>query len=593
MDRNLRALLIAASLLFTTGASAATLDLTPVSNKGGQLPSGHEVITFTTRDANWIADIQLPVKPRAGDRVRIVANATYPSLLHAQSTNLNVPRLQLSQGQSIDLAYDAQRGLWLASGQMISNYQPTQIGDRIPDSHRRFSTYEMWNANWSRNIYLPAVAKEGDVIAINSLATPTARIAPNNVMFAGTLNIATGDRYSFIYREDFKKWFLRAAPVTEMLVQQGNALTLPTPSKPRTVITLSNGHWVPRVILPAQAGDRDRITVRSTAAYGSVVGNENTNSKAVTRLFAGAEYEYVYTLETRRWELVSSPTDTYQAKQIAGGNMGALRTPTTVVQFANANHVPVLRLPGGTGAGTRVVVDTRAASSFQVIAEGTRHVITNGELVSFIVDAAGRWQRETRTIDLLLLYSDKAAASLGEQAARARMFESFNLTNQALANSGANFRYRLAGLRRFTALPHWTAIGDALSDLRYNATAQAWRNQVKADGIYYEGTENGCGLAWVRASAVNMVATGSTGCGTIVMRHEMGHNMGLNHGGTVGGGYAQGYLPGHTVMAGNAVPYFATPLRLDPVDGIRLGLTNQFDGVRAMNENSPAIAAYR
>ena len=30
-----------------------------------------------------------------------------------------------------------------------------------------------------------------------------------------------------------------------------------------------------------------------------------------------------------------------------------------------------------------------------------------------------------------------------------------------------------------------------------------------SDGIYYEGTESGCGLAWVRASAFNMVATGS------------------------------------------------------------------------------------
>ena len=173
------------------------------------------------------------------------------------------------------------------------------------------------------------------------------------------------------------------------------------------------------------------------------------------------------------------------------------------------------------------------------------------------------------------------------------MYESFNLTNQALANSGANFRYRLAGLRRFAAPAHWTELGHPVSELRSNATAQAWRNEVKADGIYYEGSESGCGLAYVRASASSMVATGTIHCGTTVMRHEMGHNMGLDHGGTAGAGYAQGYLPGHTIMAGNAIPYFATPQRLDPTDGIRLGIANQYDAVRAMNEYSATVAAFR
>lgn len=593
MDRTLRALAFTTSLLAAGAASAATLDLTPISNNGGQLPSGHEMITFTTHNGNYVPDIQLPQQPRGGDRVRIVTDATFSSLLHTGLTNLSISRLKMVTGQSITLTYDASRRLWVASGDMVSTYNPVQTGAKIPDSHGRVSTYEMWNGNWTQRITLPASAQEGDVIAINSLAAYSAQIAPDNIMFAGTLNITSGDRYSFVYREDFKKWFLRGAPVTETLVAQGNTLYLPAPSKPRTVITLANAHWVPRVVLPAKAGDRDRITIRSSAAYASVIGNENTNSAAATRLFAGAEYEYVYTQDNRRWELITSPTDTYQASQIKGGNMPALRTPTTVVKFANANWVPVLTLPAGAGANTRVVVDTQAAYGIKVMASKTAHWLSTGELVSFVVDAAGRWQRETRTIDLLLLYSDKVATALGENAARARMYESFNLTNQALANSGANFRYRLAGLRRFAALPHWKELGHPLNELRSNATAQAWRNEVKADGIYYEGTESGCGLGWVRAGVGSMVASGTIHCGTTVMRHEMGHNMGLSHGGTAGAGYSQGYLPGHTIMAGNAIPYFATPQRLDPMEGIRLGIAKQYDAVRAMNEYSATVAAYR
>ena len=123
-------------------------------------------------------------------------------------------------------------------------------------------------------------------------------------------------------------------------------------------------------------------------------------------------------------------------------------------------------------------------------------------------------------------------------------------------------------------------------------TAQAWRNELSADGIYYVGTEDGCGLAWVRASAYNMVATGSTNCGTTVMRHELGHNMGLVHGGE-SSSYNQGDVRFGTIMASNAIPFYATPNRYDRATGIPLGMPGRIDAVRAMNEFSMQATNYR
>ncbi|HVK50473.1 MAG TPA: hypothetical protein VM469_01885 [Pseudoxanthomonas sp.] len=578
------------SLMLGTQAHAAEIAVSAASNKGsGQLPSGYELVNFQTYDGNWTPDVYLPTQPRQGDRVVIRTRASYPSVLHAAATNLNVEKLQLRPGDQLELTYDAKTKQWRANGNVVANYRPVTTGAAIPETHPYVSTYEMWDTNWTRLITLPAKAKDGDVIAISSQATLTAQINPANILFASSLHVFTGDRYAFVYRADLGKWALRIAPST----QEAPVAALPSPRRPRTVVALDDTRWVGRIALPKVAGNRDRVIIRSSAKQEAVIGNENTNSASPMRLYAGAEYEFVFTRENNRWERVRQPQVVLNAVQMPTGIMPALKSPTTIVRSWNGNHTPVLTLPAGYGAGTRVIVDTQAARPIQVVANATRHSVTPGERVSFLVDASGKWQRETRTIDLLLLYSSKTVAYMSDSAARARMYESFQLTNEALENSGANFRYRLAALRAFPALANWKELAHPLAELRSNATAQAWRNAARADGIYYEGSEAGCGLAWVNADQFSMVATGSISCGTTVMRHEMGHNMSLYHGGTPGAGYRQGYLPAHTVMAGNAVPYYATPTRLSQEDGIWMGIANQYDAVRAMNEKSAQVAAYR
>ena len=122
--------------------------------------------------------------------------------------------------------------------------------------------------------------------------------------------------------------------------------------------------------------------------------------------------------------------------------------------------------------------------------------------------------------------------------------------------------------------------------LRLHAIQSPLGQRLLADAVYYEGTESGCGLAFVNStpSAFYMLASGSTACGTTVMRHELGHNMGLGHG--------NGVVP--TVMSGNAVPSFATPRRFDPALRVHLGHGASLpDEVTPMDKNAPTVARFR
>ena len=94
--------------------------------------------------------------------------------------------------------------------------------------------------------------------------------------------------------------------------------------------------------------------------------------------------------------------------------------------------------------------------------------------------------------------------------------------------------------------------------------------------------------------AYNMVATGSTNCGTTVMRHEFGHNMGLAHGSETGGSaiYATGYTLLATIMGGNAIPYYSTPLVYDATLGVPMGIPGKIDAARAMNERSEQVSNF-
>jgi len=588
---------VLAMLCFGT-AQAAEIQLTPNTNGGGRLPSGYTQITFTLSDGNWAPSLVLPSTPTDGARVLFSSSAGYGSSVDTTKVDLPLNPLPLVAGDSYQFTWSAAAGKWTVSGGKVAQYTPNQNSAVIPDTHPKVTFYKTYDGNWSPNLTLPKVGAEGDILVIRSHATYGSTILPANQLYASTTVLNTNDEYVFVYSGYFKRWLLEVAPQRSLTAAQATA-NMAKPTSPRTLVRFADGNFVQTLTLPAAPGDRDRVTLSSTATWSANIQCANVQGFDKLMLNTGDEYEFMYVAPLAKWVVMRMPSSTQRVGDLKGGVLPALSRPRTVVTAWDGNWVQDLSLPVPSPKGYRVIVESSAAWSITVHGIGndpTKTVPVPGETLAFIVDDTGKWKQETITLTLLLLYSDKAALRLGDAAARARMIEGLRLTNEALENSGANFRFKLVGLNTIKAPDRWTTIGHPLSELRSDAAVQQLRNQLKADAIYYEGTESGCGLGWVRADAYSMVGTGSLDCGTTVMRHELGHNMGLNHGVSTentNGSYAVGYNPVATVMGGNAIPYFSTPRRYTAKYGIPMGVEGQVDAVRAMNEFSSTVAGYR
>lgn len=567
------------------------LNTTPNQLGSGNLPSGYDEVVFTLSDGNWTKKIILPAQPKDKNKVVIRSSASYTAQLDV--TNVDVPLSSLAIVTGCEYGFEYKVGInkWLISGTDVSYLTPNNVGGVIPESTDTITFYSMADGNWEPRVTLPAKAKNGAFIIIRSLATYSSKVSNDNMLYASTTQVITGDEYVFKYLSGFNGWVVDSAP-NRTLNAGGIKLQVPTPTSQSTTVYFSDANWIEKIKLPETAGDRDKVSLKSVATFTATIDPSNVNLPGVMKLHTGEQYDFFYIAENKKWQLMIHPDTVYQAKDIPGGNVPELTRPRTFINVSNGNWQSVLTLPSNQQEGTRIVVQSSAEWNFTVLANEKSYSIANGEIVAFSVDKNNIWNKETITIDLLLVYSDKAANRLGESVMRNRLIEAFNLTNEALENSGANFRYRMRGLNKITAKDSWKALGDPLSDLRSDPTVQGWRDSLKADGVYYEGTEDGCGLAWVKANSFNMVATGSINCGTTVMRHELGHNMGLQHAGE-SSSYNQGYGLLGTIMGGNALPYYATPHRYTLDYGIPMGIPDKIDAVKAMNEFSSTVAAYR
>ncbi|WP_163832129.1 zinc-dependent metalloprotease family protein [Spartinivicinus ruber] len=580
-------------------AYANEVSLTPNSNGGGVLPSGYDKITFKLYDGNWTKNITLPMTPANGSQVAISSNAGFKSYLDTGSVGIPLKEIVISRNDSYSFTYSNNKNSWVIKGNNISYLTPNDSGAVIPNNPTKVTFYNLSDGNWARKITLPSQASDGDYVVVRSNATWSAQINSSNQLYKSTTLLKTGDEYVFKFDKSFQKWLLEKAPVRSLTAKDATS-HMSSPTSPRTKVKFYDGNWVRTLHLPTVAGNRDKVVLQSNATWTATIDGANINNYQSLKLNTGDEYELTYIAENEQWEVTKSPVKVYQAKELVNGRVPQLVRPNSIIEFSKGNWVRDLYLPYPSPKNTRVTVKTDAEWSFNVHGINNNNDntvnIENGQTVSFKVDENGLWQQETLVIDILMLYSDKVASKLGESAARARMFESFSLTNEALENSGANFRLRMVGLKKVQAKSNWQKLGDPLSELRNDKLVQSWRNELKADAIYYEGTEDGCGLAWVGASSYNMVGTGSINCGTTVMRHEFGHNMSLHHGvnhGDTNGNYAVGYNVVKSVMGGNATPFYATPKRFSEAHGIPMGIEGQIDAVRAMNEFSSKVASYR
>lgn len=582
-------------ILGICAAQACAVTLTPNAIGGGNIPGTYPSVDFYTGDGDWAPTLRLPASALPGATITLHTNASFGSNVALDNTELPLPSLSMTTGDTMTFTYDAGTGRWLI--QMLE-YSPKTVGATVPNFSRKLARYTIGDGDWVPTVTLPTSAAPGALLVVQSRVAWGTGVAPANVLHGSDQFMGPSDRDIYVFHPELRKWYLLDSTVAAVGPQQLDQGAMRRVTRPRVTLTLPEGTAALSIRLPSTAGDRIRVRVRSDATSVHTIRNDGIDFAGTLRVAKGDIYEFMWVAEKNRWVMMSSPTRTHDAQALAGGQMPGMVTPLTRIVSHDGNWLPTLALPTVSRPGDRVIVESHASWGFQVVAGQAPAnfesiPFATGDTIAFIVDPQGRWTRETRTVDMLNVYSDKVVAAYGAQAARARQLESFRLTNEALENSGANFRLKMVGLMQHR--DQGTSLNDAVTRLRDDAVVQNERRRLKADAIYYEGAEEGCGLAWMNSSpsSYNMVGTGSIQCGTTVMRHEFGHNMGLAHGGEAGSPvYATGYSLLGTIMGGNAIPYYATPTRYDAQLGVAMGVPGQIDAVRAMNEHSEAVAGF-
>lgn len=449
------------------------------------------------------------------------------------------------------------------------------------------------NGQWARQITLPSNVAEGTLINVISDAGYDSSINTSNLLFASSYILKNGDSFWFKYSKELAKWVPESISPYQLKAQNvGSKIT--SIKAPLTEVIFADANWIPTLELPQTAKDRDRVVVKSSATWEATILNTNINTQATLKLNRGDRYEFMYVADIAKWVLMSSPQLALEAKSLNTQKLPDMKQPMIRVKIGNANWQANLALPSKANIGDKVIFSSLADWSTTITASnGLKQTISKGENQRYIFSAKG-WVKDSYTIDMLLVNSPEVSKSLGANAAKIRMLEAQDLTNVAAENSNAQFYIRDVGYLEYR-IPGSTKLGDITGAGRDDKMIQNERNRVKADAVYYQGNEEGCGLAWVNKSplAYNMLGTSSTNCGLSVMRHEFGHNMGVDHNDSHDSARGFAHPLGSTIMGGNSLPFFSSPTLYHPKYGYRLGLANKTDALSMINKNAPVVAQFR
>ncbi|BAV96281.1 conserved hypothetical protein [Lysobacter enzymogenes] len=593
--KHLLSLVLALSGALSLPSFAQTVALTPNSNGGsGTLPNGFDQIDFSMRDHDWVRTVILPSAPRNGARVNITTRAQWASHLDASGVDAGVSQIDLPTNASYSLSYSAAEGVWtLLSGNSVTSSAPANGAAVIADNPNKITYMRVSDAVFASKVSLPKTAADGSIVVVKSSAAAAVTVDPGNRAYVSSATLRGGDSFAYLYRSDIQGWISTRSTARQVAASAivANNGTLPLAGSPRNLVTLTNADRVDQIVLPASAGDRDRITIRSQASADTVIAPANTGLHGTTTVRNGDEYQFMYVGPRQRWELMSNPSAFHQAGALpANGQLPDMVAPRMVVNAADGNTRAELLLPVARKTGDRVTIKTQASTAIKVRSGQTALTpLAAGEQVTFVADANRTWQRQTVTIDMLMLYSAKAATQLGADTMRARLVEGLGMTNDALENSIAKPRFRTVSTQELTPPDTWTTQTHALNGAKDLAQVKTWRTQSKADGIYYEGTEEGCGQGFLGGNADFMIGVGMIHCGTDVMRHELGHNMNLDHNTHFESGAR---LVMHPFTGG--APFFATPFVFLPELGIPMTVTmSGLDEVKVLDGRAPTVAAFR
>ena len=588
--KNKISLFVATCLL--SGVVASTV-LTPNTNKNsGLIPSGHSDLQFNLSNGNWVQNLNLPASANDQDVITINSQAGYASYLDTSNTDLPLESLTVRQGQSYSFVFDKTSAQWRVKPTV--SYPSNGANDfAVINNNQMIQKVHVRNGQWARQITLPNNVTEGTLINVISDAGYDSSIHTSNLLFASSYTLKNGDSFWFKYSKELAKWVPESISPYQLKAQNvGSKIT--SIKAPLTEVIFADGNWIPTLELPQTAKDRDRIVVKSSASWEATISNTHINTQATLKLNRGDRYEFMYVADIAKWVLMSSPQLALEAKSLNTQKLPDMKQPLVRVKLGNANWQATLALPSKASIGDKVIFSSLADWSTTITASnGLKQTISKGENQRYIFSATG-WVKDSYTIDMLLVNSPEVSKSLGANAAKIRMLEAQDLTNVAAENSNAQFYIRDVGYLEYR-IPGSTKLGDITGAGRDDKMIQNERNRVKADAVYYQGNEEGCGLAWVNKSplAYNMLGTSSTNCGLSVMRHEFGHNMGVDHNDSHDSARGFAHPLGSTIMGGNSLPFFSSPTLYHPKYGYRLGLANKTDALSMINKNVPVVAQFR
>ncbi|WP_173910856.1 metalloendopeptidase CpaA [Acinetobacter sp. Marseille-Q1618] len=587
-------LVIALSLCLVGTAFASTILSPNTNNQSGQIPSGYTELEFNLANGNWIKNLYLPKTAKNNDRITINSTAGYSAYLDTSNTDIPLESLEIKNNTSYQFVFNGAQQKWLLSGNIV--YPTHNVANYNVSITSAIPKITLKTDQWAQQISLPDAATDGQLVQISSDADKESSVNRSNLLFTSSYILKKGDSFWFKYNKALNRWIPEQIKPYQVNVSSLGT-TLTQVKAPITEVVFSNGNWVNGFTLPQKASDRDRIIVRSSADWAANIQNTNTNTQATLKLKKDSRYEFMYVADRGQWILMSAPVLRLQAKDLTNQQIPNMEQPTTRVQIANSNWQSSLNLPLTAKIGDKVILNSLAAWNTKITAKnGLNTVIKKDETQRYIYTATG-WVADSATIDILLVNSPEVSQKLGASAAKLRLLEDSDLTNNAAENSNAQFYIRNVGYLEYK-IPSQTRLLDVISTGRTDTTVQNERNRVFADAVYYQGAESdpaACGWGWVNItpSEFNMISAGNLSCNVGVMRHEFGHNLGLNHNNsnTIGQGFE--HPLGSTVMGGNSLPYYSSPSLYHPKYGYRLGVDNEIDAVSLINKNAPIVAQFK
>ncbi|NLP59995.1 hypothetical protein [Paraburkholderia sacchari] len=194
---------LALAFLLSASISAHSVELSPNSIGGGNIPGTHRNVNFTTSDGNWTEVLWLPNSAREGDTINISSSATYSSKLMMGNTNIPTGSITLYTGDYVRFRYGA--GVWLADA--ATSTPPNNGGPAvIPSSRGKINRFYIQDGLWSPEITLPSGAADDSIQLISSDAQWDAMISPYNVAARNTPALRRGDTFVFKYNSAIQKW---------------------------------------------------------------------------------------------------------------------------------------------------------------------------------------------------------------------------------------------------------------------------------------------------------------------------------------------------------------------------------------------------